>query len=367
MKRLPLHNPSFLYLKQSFAEHLDILGYAPFTIESLSRHIRELLHFLEKEGIKSIRDLSEHHLKKHFEQVKERRNIHYGGALRNNTLNKHLNALRCFTAYLRSSGRLDIADPPIKNLENDTKTAVVLSEEEISLLFKASYESPISKRGIQPRQREALQSRDRAMLAVYYGCGLRKSEGVRLRLFDVDLDRNLIYVRKSKNGKERFVPLGKNVRRYIIEYLYDHRSTLIDKTNEYFFVNAKRSGKVNGQSLLLRLKYLQQQSRDSELIQKNIGLHTLRHSIATHLLKAGMKIEFVARFLGHDSLESTQIYTHLTEEQTLTRASRRPLKNKSTTEQSTQIYTHLVDIEQKQPFNNIPHRYEPTRLHEDEL
>ena len=335
MKRLPLHNPSFLYLKQSFAEHLDILGYAPSTTNTLSRHIHELLHFLENKGIKNIRDLCEHHFKKHFEQLKQRPNIRRGGALDNKTLNEHLFALRVFTAYLQGSGRLDIDTPSIKNLKTDTRTAVVLSEEEIGLLFKASYkpyEGIISHEKI-----ESLQARDRAMLAVYYGCGLRKSEGVRLRLSDIDLDRNLIHVCKSKTGRERFIPLSKNVRKYIVEYLYDHRPALIGKPTDAFFLAVRgRPGKIKGYGLSARLKYLQQRSEDAALMQKNIGLHTLRHSIATHLLKAGMKMEPLARFLGHGTLQSTQ------------------------------IYTHVAGLNQEQKYHNIP-RYEPTRLHEDEL
>jgi integrase/recombinase XerD len=86
------------------------------------------------------------------------------------------------------------------------------------------------------------------------------------------------------------------------------------------------------------LKYLQHPTEDTDLIEKEIGLHTLRHSIATHLLQAGMKIESIARLLGHSSLESTQIYTHLAG----------------------------VEIEESQEFRNIP-RYEKVQLHEDEL
>jgi integrase/recombinase XerD len=85
------------------------------------------------------------------------------------------------------------------------------------------------------------------------------------------------------------------------------------------------------------LKYLQQQTENLDLIAKEIGLHTLRHSIATHLLQAGMKLEYIARFLGHSSLESTQIYTHLAG----------------------------VDGEQPQEFRNIP-RYEKVQLFDDE-
>ena len=335
MKHLPLRNPSFAYLQKSFAEQLDILGYAPQTVNRYGLHIRELLHFLESENIRNIRELSGTCFKKYFEKLKERPNIRYGGAIRNNTLNKHLHALRCFTEYLRNTGRFDIADPPIKNLENDTRPVTVLSEEEIGLLFKASYQ-PFENRRIPYRKVEALQARDRAMLAVYYGCGLRKSEGGRLILSDIDLDRNLIHVKKSKTGRERFVPLSKNVRKYLVEYLYDHRSALVDKPYNDFFISARGNGKVDTQALFIRLKYLQHRTRNHDLIQKDIGLHTLRHSIATHLLKAGMKIELLSRFLGHGTIESTQ------------------------------IYTHIAGLKQEQIFKNIPH-YERTQLFEDEF
>ena len=81
-----------------------------------------------------------------------------------------------------------------------------------------------------------------------------------------------------------------------------------------FFVS-QRGLRMNGQSMLLRLKILIQRVDNTELQSKEVGLHTLRHSIATHLLQNGMKLEAIAKFLGHSSLESTQIYTHLVEQE----------------------------------------------------
>jgi integrase/recombinase XerD len=81
-----------------------------------------------------------------------------------------------------------------------------------------------------------------------------------------------------------------------------------------FFVS-QRGLRMNGQSMLLRLKILIQRVDNTELQSKEVGLHTLRHSIATHLLQNGMKLEAIAKFLGHSSLESTQIYTHLIEQE----------------------------------------------------
>jgi len=78
---------------------------------------------------------------------------------------------------------------------------------------------------------------------------------------------------------------------------------------------SSRGRKMEGQSMLVRLKKLQERSDSERLKKKNIGLHTLRHSIATHLLQSGMPLKQISKYLGHKSIESTQIYTHLVHEQ----------------------------------------------------
>jgi integrase/recombinase XerD len=181
-------------------------------------------------------------------------------------------------------------------------------------------------------------SRDRAILAIFYGCGLRRNEGVNVDVGDINFDRALLHVRKGKNYKERFVPMGKSVMKHLQEYIYDHRPELLQgsKTESLFVSLLTR--RINGQTIILRIKYLKHQTENAELIEKEIGLHTLRHSIATHLLQSGMKLESIARFLGHSTLESTQIYTHLAG----------------------------VDQSKEQPFSNI-RKYARIQLHEDEL
>ena len=100
---------------------------------------------------------------------------------------------------------------------------------------------------------------------------------------------------------------------YLQEWVYDYRSQVIKTKKEHrLFINI-HGEPMTGGTLYTRLKLLQLQSENIQLQQKTIGLHTLRHSIATHLLQAGMSLEKIAKFLGHSSLESTQIYTHLLE------------------------------------------------------
>ena len=152
--------------------------------------------------------------------------------------------------------------------------------------------------------------RDRALLAVYYGCGLRKSEGRQLDQSDILWERNLIYVRKGKNYKERYVPMTEKVREDLQDYQYSSRPAFPRSEQPAFFLSQK-GGRLSGCILYQRIKHLLQTAE----IDKPAGLHTLRHSIATHLLQSGMKLEQISRFLGHSSLESTQVYTHIVHEE----------------------------------------------------
>lgn len=160
---------------------------------------------------------------------------------------------------------------------------------------------------------EAIASRDKAILTVFYGCGLRRNEGYHLNIGDIYWERSILHIRKGKGYKERFVPLNKTNLNYLQDYVFDYRPILNkDKREEAFFISS-RSKRMDAQSIALRLKLLQHRSNNIELQQKNIRLHVLRHSIATHLLQNEMSLEKISRFLGHNSLESTQIYTHLVE------------------------------------------------------
>ena len=149
------------------------------------------------------------------------------------------------------------------------------------------------------------------MLTVFYSCGLRRNEGVNLSIDDINFDTRIIHVRKGKNYKERLVPFSKTSLKYLQEWIYDYRIQLIKSQKEGALFIGNSGKPINGGSLYRRFKQIQQLVENAELRTKEIGLHTLRHSIATHLLQNGMELQKIQRFLGHASLETTQIYTHL--------------------------------------------------------
>lgn len=317
MKRLPVTAPPYQYIEKSFKEWLEALGYSWQGVYYMPIQIRGLLNWLEKQNKTQLTDITTEAIKDYYyNELKQRKNLmRDAGTLSNKHLNKNLQALRKFTEYLRQTGKLQIALLNIKQEEVIDNKPTVLTGEEITQLFKATETIPEKMKHAKPREfYEMLNCRDKAMLSIFYGCGLRRNEGYHLNITDIHLESAVVHVRKGKGYKERFVPVSKKGMENITAYLYDARPLMIrDNKEEAFFLN--HSGKrLGGQMLMLCLQNLARRTNNSELQQKEIGLHTLRHSIATHLLGNGMSLESIRDFLGHSSLESTQIYTHLINE-----------------------------------------------------
>jgi integrase/recombinase XerD len=310
MKQLALQSEAYRYIVQGFREWLSTIGYNEQAVYQLPNHVQQLLYYAESSGYTALFQLDNALIREHYDRLKKRPNQRRGGGLSNNYLNKHLEAYKRFGDYLRQSGKLLLSPLDIDTEEAEDPITAIVTVEEIGLLYEATrlpYEAGRSDRG--PAYHQALQLRDRAMLTVYYGCGLRRSEGQYLDRSDLDADNGLLYVRKGKNYKERFVPLTGQSIRTLQDYLYDGRPYFLAARNDAFFIGYS-GRRLSGAAMLLRLQKLVELTGQAELMQKEVHLHTLRHSIATHLLQNGMPLERIAAFLGHSSLESTQIYTH---------------------------------------------------------
>jgi len=149
--------------------------------------------------------------------------------------------------------------------------------------------------------------RNRAVLEVLYGCGLRVSECVELRISNVYFDESFIRV-IGKGNKERLVPIGSTALKHLKIYLKEERSHLNIKQeySDYVFLNQRGTG-LSRMSVFNILKDLAEKAS----IKKNISPHTLRHSFATHLVEGGADLRAVQEMLGHESITTTEIYTHL--------------------------------------------------------
>jgi integrase/recombinase XerD len=149
--------------------------------------------------------------------------------------------------------------------------------------------------------------RNRAILETLYSCGLRVSEIVNLKLSNLYMDLDYIKV-KGKGNKERLVPIGSIAQKYIKMYMNDVRVHINSKKTEesYLFLN-KRGGRLSR----VMIFYIIKDAAEKAGISKTVSPHTFRHSFATHLVEGGADLRAVQEMLGHASITTTEIYTHL--------------------------------------------------------
>jgi site-specific recombinase XerD len=239
-----------------------------------------------------------------------------GGGLSSSSINKIINAVNVFIKFLNSTGKF-IAESTAQRAEDNISERIILSIEEVKQLYEATF-LPHRENGV------AIGQRDRAIIAIFYGCGLRRSEGKQLNITDIDLQNRLLFVRKGKGNKQRYVPIAArhlaDIKDYLREgrewFLYNHADSYHHAANGRPYQKKEAADSTafflsqNGNRINEFYQRLEQMKQRAE-INKNVTLHGLRHSIATHLLQSGMDIEEIAKFLGHSSLASTQIYTHI--------------------------------------------------------
>ena len=302
-------SPQFKELEAGFLKWLKTLNYSEETVKTRKRNIREFLLYLERCSVTHVESMSVEKVQNFTNYLKRRENKRYGSGLMNASINVCTGSVNKFFEYLQQMGNPTPESLPY--LESNSKPRNTLTINEIRQLYETTHQKHHFANEQTQAKQEAVSQRDRAMLGVYYGCGLRKSEGINLTTGDILIERKLIHVRKGKGSKERYVPVTENNLKYITEYLNIGRTVLLSgNESDSFFIN--QYGEACGdQSLSARLARLAKNSQNSTLQAKKPTLHTLRHSIATHLLQQGMEIEMIQKFLGHSSLESTQIYTHL--------------------------------------------------------
>lgn len=206
----------------------------------------------------------------------------------------YLTVLNSYYNYLIFTGLLSMNPcDMIKSPKIEKKLPVYLTIEEIDKLFNIRLNKPIDYR-------------NKAMLELLFATGTRISELTSLTLSQINFEESIIKV-MGKGKKERIIPIANNALNYLKVYIYNYREYLVKNTNEYVFLN-KNGEKISRQGFFKILKKMAQDSG----INKNISPHVLRHSFATYLLNNGVDLRVIQELLGHENLETTEIYSHLT-------------------------------------------------------
>ena len=203
---------------------------------------------------------------------------------------KHFFKFLVLENYIQTSPAELLETPRIKR-----KLPVFLSVEEIDLMLSfIDRSTPEGERNL-------------AMLETMYSCGLRVSELISLKLSDLHINDGFISV-IGKGDKQRLIPIGKSALRLIDNYLTHHRNHIkIKKNNEDMIFLSKRGTPITRQMVFYVIKDLAEKAG----IKKKLSPHTFRHSFATHLVEGGADLRAVQEMLGHESITTTEIYTHL--------------------------------------------------------
>ncbi|ADL07848.1 tyrosine recombinase XerC [Thermosediminibacter oceani] len=266
---------------------------SPNTLKAYANDLGQFIEYLEQNKIsktKTLNDITHLDIRGFLAYLKE------SGASKK-TIARKLSAIRSFFRYLSTEGL--VSEDPTKMVQG-----MKLPKKLPLFLYPAEIEALLSAPG-----QDVLGIRDRAIMELLYATGMRVSELVSLKLKDVNLGANFIIV-FGKGSKERVVFFGSKAAESLEEYLRKSRPYLVKNlTCDYLFLN-KNGTRLTDRSVRRIIdKYVKLLSLNAK-----ISPHTLRHTFATHMLNNGADLKTVQELLGHVSLSTTQIYTHVTKE-----------------------------------------------------
>ncbi len=280
-------------MKVFLDEYLAVLklekNLAQNTIESYRSDLTNLFQFLENYNIDDPQQIKYEHISEFFKFLRE-------AGLSSTSASRYHSSLKGFFLYLFQSNY--ITENPVEKIP-----APKLSKKLPSVLTVNEIDAILS----QPDTTSKFGLRDKALLELFYACGLRVSELINLKISGLYFKEEVIRV-FGKGSKERLVPIGSSAVNWITEYLKTSRPLLEKKgkSENYLFLNT-RGTKLSRMGVW---KIVDRYVKEAK-IEKEVHPHTFRHSFATHLLEGGADLRAVQEMLGHSDISTTQIYTHI--------------------------------------------------------
>src|SRR5215470_824612 len=276
----------------TFTDYLKVeKGLAPLSVSAYTTDILQFAEFLEGRK-RSVTSARRNDVRDFIQQL-------FSNGVDGRSVGRKLSALRHLYRHLLVDGKID--HDPTLNIDSPKQWKVLpkaLARDEMEKTLAAPRAASDS------RLAQAVASRDRAMLEVFYAGALRVSEIVHAKLEDLKLETGYILVR-GKGDKERIVPLGKSAQESLTEYLGTSRRTLAGtKTSPYLFL-------ARGAHKLTRQRVWQMVKSTSRAAGRSASPHMLRHSCASHMVENGADLRTVQTILGHADISTTQVYTHL--------------------------------------------------------
>ena len=269
--------PGFSELLDRFERNISVLGRSKSTFNCYSRHIAALSLYFGKSPI----DLDPEQVHDYLFHLQKK------SKTPSQTYFKHtVYGLR----FLLKGEGLPYEYLRLPEIKNEKKLPTVLSKEEVWRMLKV-----------------AKLLKHRILIGLLYGCGLRCLEVRSLRLADLDFDRKQLKVVQGKGKKDRYIPLSEHLIRGLVKYIH------AEKPQDFLFgpVNGRAGGDFDSRYSQRGVQWAVKQVSKEAGIKKDVHVHTLRHSFATHLLEDGMDIVTLKNLLGHENLETTMEYLQI--------------------------------------------------------
>ena len=269
--------PGFSELLDRFERNISVLGRSKSTFNCYSRHIAALSLYFGKSPI----DLDPEQVHDYLFYLQKKTKTP------SQTYFKHtVYGLR----FLLKGEGLPYEYLRLPEIKNEKKLPTVLSKEEVWRMLKV-----------------AKLLKHRILIGLLYGCGLRCLEVRSLRLADLDFDRKQLKVVQGKGKKDRYIPLSEHLIRGLVKYIH------AEKPQDFLFgpVNGRAGGDFDSRYSQRGVQWAVKQVSKEAGILKDVHVHTLRHSFATHLLEDGMDIVTLKNLLGHENLETTMEYLQI--------------------------------------------------------
>lgn len=288
------HTGFYPYLL-AYNQAMAVRHYAPSTLHRRESDIRRFIGWCDERGLQTPQEVTKpvlEHYQQHLYHYRQRN----GEALSPTSQNHYLVSVKQFFKWLAQQNHL-LYNPASELVvaKQTPSLPVVLSVEEIERLMR------------QPDLNTPYGQRDRAILELFYSTGIRRSELCRLKLHDLSLPRQTLYVREGKGGKDRLVPIGARAAYWLGPYLSTVRPKLLLTVDESTVFLNDYGEPFRDNKLGDRVKrYLTHAG-----IQVPGSCHLLRHAMATHMLENGAELRFIQAMLGHTDYRATQIYTHV--------------------------------------------------------
>lgn len=290
----PLDPASLRGLKAAFFEWMTLTHFSPHTLRTRGNALDFFLRWCDERGLTRPAEINRAILERYRRHTYEYRQAN-GKPLGLKTQIMRIIAIRTFFKWMARHHH--ILYNPASELETprgEKRLPTVLTIADVETILN------------QTDVNDALGLRDRAILETLYSTGMRRSELTGLRVYDVELDKGIVAIRQGKGRKDRFVPIGERAMAWIDKYLLDVRPRLVQEPDDgTLFLTA------DGTSLSAHLSDLAHGYVKRANIGKIGSCHIFRHAMATHMLERGADLRIIQIILGHESIETTTIYTHV--------------------------------------------------------